>query len=92
MKPVQNSDDKEETDSLLLQSNLEYSNSKYASASVFNNIWLRMASEEAKTIVTSVNAQMRLFSSTFISFDFDERNQGDVFDYETTRLLNHDEN
>jgi len=46
MKPVQNSDDEEETDSLLLQSNLEYSNSKYASASVFNNIRLRMESED----------------------------------------------
>ena len=48
MKPVQNSDDEEETDSLLrmLQSNLEYSNSNYASASVFNNIRLRMESED----------------------------------------------
>ena len=46
MKPVQKSDDEEETDSLLLQSNLEYSNSKYASASVFNNIPLRMESED----------------------------------------------
>jgi len=46
MKPIQNSDDEEETDSLLLQSNLEYSNSKYASASGFNNIWLRMESED----------------------------------------------
>ena len=48
MKPVQNRDDEEETDSLLhmLQSNLEYSNSKYASASVFNNIRLRMESED----------------------------------------------
>ena len=42
MKPVQNSDDKEETDSLLLQSNLEYSNSNYASTSV----QLRMESED----------------------------------------------
>jgi len=31
MKPVQNSVNEEETDSLLLQSNLEYSNSNYAS-------------------------------------------------------------
>ena len=47
MMPVQNSDDDEETDSLLLQSiNLEYSNSNYASAPVFNNIRLRMESEE----------------------------------------------
>ena len=46
MKPVQNSDDEEETDSLLLQSNLEYTNSNYASASVLNNIWLRMESED----------------------------------------------
>ena len=48
MKPVQNSDDEEETDSLLcmLQSNLEYSNSNYASASVLNNIRLRMESED----------------------------------------------
>ena len=42
MKPVQNSNDKEETDSLPLQSNLEYSNSNYASASVLNNKRLRM--------------------------------------------------
>ena len=61
MKPVQNSDDEEETDSLLLQSNLEYSNSKYASASVFKR--LRMESENL----------------------FDERNQGDLLDYETTQ-------
>ena len=62
MKPVQqNSVDEEETDSLLLQSiNLEYSNSNYAIASVFNNIRLRMESE-------------------------DERNQGDLLDYETTQ-------
>ena len=47
MKPVQNSIDEEETESLLLQSiNLEYSNSNYASASVFNNIRLRMESED----------------------------------------------
>ena len=46
MKPVQNSNDEEETESLLLQSNLEYSNSNYASASVFNNIQLRMESED----------------------------------------------
>jgi len=47
MMPVQNSDDDEETDSLLLQSiNLEYSNSNYASTSVFNNIQLRMESED----------------------------------------------
>ena len=48
MKPVQNSDDKEEADSLLrmLQSNLEYSNSNYASTSVLNNIRLRMESED----------------------------------------------
>ena len=37
MKPVQNSDDEEETDSLLLQSN---------SASVLNNILLRMEQED----------------------------------------------
>ena len=43
MKPVQNSDNEEETDSLLLQSNLEYSSSNYASASVFKR--LRMESE-----------------------------------------------
>ena len=36
MKPVQNSVDEEETDSLLLQSNLEYSNGNYASTSVLN--------------------------------------------------------
>jgi len=46
MKPVQNSDDKEETDSLPLQSSLEYSNSNYASASVLNNIRLRMELED----------------------------------------------
>jgi len=47
MMPVQNSDDDEETDSLLLQSiNLEYSNSNYASTSVFNNIQLRMELED----------------------------------------------
>ena len=62
MKPVQNSVNKE-TDSLLLESNLEHSNSNYASASVFNNIQLRMESE------------------TF----FDERNQGDLLDSETTQ-------
>ena len=45
MKPVQNSDDEEETDSLPLQSNLEHSNSNCASASVFNNIRLRMELE-----------------------------------------------
>ena len=45
MKPVQNSDD-EETDSLLLQSSLEYTNSNYASTSVLNNIRLRMESED----------------------------------------------
>jgi len=44
MKPVQNSVNEEETDSLLLQSNLEYSNSNYASTSVYN--WLRMESED----------------------------------------------
>ena len=49
MKPVQNSDDEEETDSLLLQSNLEYSNSIYASASVFNNIRLRMSRRTIST-------------------------------------------
>jgi len=42
MMPVRNSDD----ESLLLQSNLEYSNSNYASTSVFNNIQLRMESED----------------------------------------------
>ena len=46
MKPVQNSVNEEKTDGLLLQSNLEYSNSNYASASVFNNIRLRMESED----------------------------------------------
>ena len=46
MKPVQNSDDEGETDSLLLQSSLEYSNSNYASASVLNNVRLRMESED----------------------------------------------
>ena len=45
MKPVQNSVNKE-TDSLLLESNLEHSNSNYASASVFNNIQLRMELED----------------------------------------------
>jgi len=44
MKPIQNSVNEEETDSLLLQSNLEYSNSNYASTSVYN--WLRMESED----------------------------------------------
>ena len=49
MKPVQNSIDEEEIESLLLQSiNLEYSNSKYASASVFNNIRLRIESEDKR--------------------------------------------
>ena len=61
MKPVQNSVNEEETDSLLLQSNLEYSNSNYAGTSVYN--WLRMESEDL----------------------FDERNQGDLLDYETTQ-------
>jgi len=42
MMPVRNSDD----ESLLLQSNLEYSNSNYATTSVFNNIQLRMESED----------------------------------------------
>ena len=46
MKPVQNSVNEEKTDGLLLQSNLEYSNSNYASASVFDNIRLRMESED----------------------------------------------
>ena len=45
MKPVQNSDDEGETDSLLLQSNLEYSNSNYATASVLN-VRLGMESED----------------------------------------------
>ena len=44
MEPVQNNEEEEETDSLLLQSNLEYSNSNYASASVFNR--LRMELED----------------------------------------------
>jgi len=38
MEPVQNNEEEEETDSLLLQSNLEYSNSNYSSASVSTKI------------------------------------------------------